>query len=139
MPKNYWLVKQEPGSYPWATFLKDRTTCWSGVRNFQARNYLREMSKGDWVLYYHSGDEKQVVGLARVAKDPYGDPTAQEGDWSAVDLEAVKPLQQPVTLADIKADPAFRDFLLVRNSRARCRRTSPCPRPAAAAAWPARP
>ena len=117
MAKNYWLVKQEPESYSWSTFAKDGETAWTGVRNFQARNNLRAMKKGDTVLYYHSGDEKQVVGLARVEKEAYADPTADEGDWCAVDLAAVKPLPKPVSLATIKSDKAFADMLLVRNSR----------------------
>jgi predicted RNA-binding protein with PUA-like domain len=112
-----WLVKQEPGSYPWAQFVKDGTTAWTGVRNFQARNNLRAMKKGDTVLYYHSGDEKCVVGVARVERAAYPDPTADEGDWSSVDLKAVKPLATAIGLATIKADSAFKDFLLVKNSR----------------------
>ena len=117
MAKNYWLVKQEPESYAWSSFAKDGKTAWTGVRNFQARNNLRAMKKGDTVLYYHSGDEKQIVGLARVEKEAYADPTADEGDWCAVDLAAVKPLPKPVSLATIKSDKAFADMLLVRNSR----------------------
>lgn len=117
MAKNGWLVKQEPESFSWTTFVKEGTAAWTGVRNFQARNNLRAMKKGDPVLYYHSGDEKRIVGLARVAKAAYPDPTATEGDWSAVDLVPVKPLKTPVELAAIKADPAFKDMLLVRNSR----------------------
>ena len=117
MAKNYWLVKQEPESYAWSTFAKEGRTAWTGVRNFQARNNLRAMKKGDPVFYYHSGEEKQIVGLARVEKDAYADPTAKEGDWVAVDLAAVKPLPKPVSLATIKADKTFADMLLVRNSR----------------------
>ena len=114
---NYWLVKQEPESYAWAAFVKDGGTTWTGVRNFQARNNLRAMRKGDRVLYYHSGDEKQVVGLALVAREAYADPTADEGDWSAVDLKPVKPLAVPVTLQTIKADAVLKQMHLVRNSR----------------------
>ncbi len=117
MAKNYWLVKQEPESYSFAMFVKDGKTAWTGVRNYQARNNLRTMKKGDPVFYYHSGDEKQVVGLARVEKAAYADPTATEGDWSAVDLAAVKPLAKPVTLAAIKADKMLKDMTLARNSR----------------------
>ncbi len=113
----YWLVKQEPEAYAWTTFLKERRTAWTGVRNFQARNSLRGMKKGDSVLYYHSGDEKQVVGLARVDKEAYPDPTAKEGDWSCVDLAAVKSLNNPVTLAAIKADKHLQDMALVRQGR----------------------
>lgn len=117
MAKQFWLVKQEPESYSWETFRKDGRTEWTGVRNFQARNNLRSMKKGDVVFYYHSGDDKQVVGIAKVAKEAYVDPTADEGDWSAVDLQPVKPFKQPVTLAQIKADSAMKEMALVRNSR----------------------
>ena len=117
MAKNYWLVKQEPESYSWDTFVKDGKTAWTGVRNFQARNNLRAMKKGDPVFYYHSVSEKRVVGLARVAKEFYPDPTADEGDWSAVDLEPVKPLPKPVPLDAIKSDKALKDMPLVRQSR----------------------
>ena len=117
MAKNYWLVKSEPESYSWTAFVKEGKTAWTGVRNYQARNNLRAMKKGDEVLYYHSGDEKQVVGTARVAKDAYADPTAKDGDWSAADLEPVSPLAQPVSLGAIKADKSLKDILLVRNSR----------------------
>jgi predicted RNA-binding protein with PUA-like domain len=117
MPKNYWLVKQEPEAYSWADFVNDGRTAWTGVRNFQARNNLRAMKKGDLVFFYHSVSEKQVVGLARVDKPAYADPTAEEGDWSAVGLVPAKPLAKPVTLDTLKADPAFKDLQLVRNSR----------------------
>jgi predicted RNA-binding protein with PUA-like domain len=117
MTKNYWLVKQEPEDYAWSMLVKDRRTVWTGVRNFQARNFLRAMKKGDVVLYYHSGSEKQVVGLARVEREAYADPMADEGDWSCVELAPVKPLKQPVSLGAIKSDQAFTEFLLVRNSR----------------------
>ena len=117
MAKNYWLVKQEPESYAWAAFVKDGKTAWTGVRNFQARNNLRGMKKGDAVLYYHSGEDKQIVGLARVEKEAYADPTADEGDWVAVDLAAVRELAAPVSLATVKADKLLADMVLARNSR----------------------
>ncbi len=117
MGKNYWLVKQEPGTFSWANLVKDGRTDWTGVRNFQARKHLRSMKKGDAVLFYHSGEEKQVVGLARVEKEAYADPTAEEGDWSAVDIAPVKPLKAPVTLQQIKADKSLKDMPLVRQSR----------------------
>ena len=117
MGKNYWVVKQEPGTFSWATLVKDGRTDWTGVRNFQARKHLRAMKKGDAVLFYHSGEEKQVVGLARVEKEAYPDPTADEGDWSAVDIVPVKPLKSPVTLHQIKADKSLKDMPLVRQSR----------------------
>ena len=117
MGKNYWIVKQEPGSFSWATLVKDGRTDWTGVRNFQARNHLRAMKKGDAVLFYHSGEEKQIVGLARVEKEGYPDPTADEGDWSAVDIVPVKALAKPVTLQQLKADKVLREMPLVRQSR----------------------
>ena len=117
MAKKYWLVKQEPESYSWDTFVKEGETAWTGVRNFQARNNLRAMTKGDPVLYYHSGESKEVVGIARVSKEAYPDPTATEGDWSGVDLVPVKALKQPVSREVIKADEALKEILLIRNSR----------------------
>jgi predicted RNA-binding protein with PUA-like domain len=117
MPKQYWLVKQEPEAYSWSDFVKDGRTAWTGVRNFQARNNLRAMKKGDLVFYYHSVSEKAVIGLARVDKEHYSDPTADEGDWSAVDLVPVKALKRPVELEHIKADKVLRNMKLVRQSR----------------------
>jgi predicted RNA-binding protein with PUA-like domain len=117
MPKQYWLVKQEPEAYSWDDFVKDGRTTWTGVRNFQARNNLRAMKKGDLVFFYHSVSEKQVVGIARVDKEHYPDPTTKEGDWAVVDLVPVKTLARPVTLDQVKADKALRDMKLVRQSR----------------------
>jgi len=117
MSRNYWIVKQEADSYSWNAFVKDGRAAWTGVRNFQARNNLRAMKKGDLVGYYHSGSEKQVVGLARVEREAYADPTADEGDWSCVDLAPVKPLKNPVSLVAIKGDRVLASMLLVRNSR----------------------
>ena len=114
---NYWLVKSEPEAYSWAQFVKDGQTAWTGVRNYAARNHLRAIKKGDLVFYYHSGEEKQVVGLARVTKEAYPDPTAKEGDWSCVDLAPVKPLAKPVSLAAIKADKTLREMPFVKQSR----------------------
>lgn len=115
--KNFWLVKQEPDSYSWSDFTADKGTSWSGVRNYTARNNLRAMRKDDEVLYYHTGDEKAVVGLAKVKRTAYADPTAKEGDWSAVDLAPLRPLRRPVTLHEIKAVPRLKDIQLVRLSR----------------------
>ena len=115
--KNFWLVKQEPSDYSWADFVADGSTSWTGVRNFAARNNLRRMSKGDEVLFYHSGEDKAVVGIAKVARTAYRDTTAKEGDWSAVDLVPVKALPKPVTLHEIKAKPALKNIALVRQSR----------------------
>jgi predicted RNA-binding protein with PUA-like domain len=117
MAKQYWLVKQEPDAYSWSDFVKDGRTAWTGVRNFQARNNLRAMKRGDLVLFYHSVSDKAVMGLARVDREHYADPTADEGDWSVVDLVPVKPLKSPVTLEQIKADKVLRDMKLVRQSR----------------------
>jgi predicted RNA-binding protein with PUA-like domain len=117
MAKNYWLVKQEPEAYSWSNFVADGKAVWTGVRNFQARNNLRAMKKSDPVLFYHSVSEKQVVGLAKVEKEFYPDPTADEGDWSVVDLVPVKALAKPVSLETIKADKVLKDIPLVRQSR----------------------
>lgn len=113
----YWLVKQEPEAYSWSAFVKDGGTAWTGVRNFQARNNLRAMQKGDFVFYYHSVSDKQVVGLARVTKPAYPDPTAKEGDWSCVDLAPLKSLESPVPLETIKADKTLADIPLVKQGR----------------------
>jgi predicted RNA-binding protein with PUA-like domain len=113
----YWLVKQEPEAYSWSTFVKEGRTAWTGVRNFQARNSLRSMKRGDYVLYYHSVSEKQVVGLAKVEKEAYPDPTAKEGDWSCVDLVPVKTLKLPVGLETVKADKLLKDIALVKQGR----------------------
>jgi predicted RNA-binding protein with PUA-like domain len=115
--KAFWLVKQEPSDYAWSDFVGDGGTSWTGVRNFAARNNLRRMSKGDEVLFYHSGEDKAVVGIAKVARTAYRDRTAKEGDWSAVDLVPVKALPKPVTLREIKAKPALKNIALVRQSR----------------------
>jgi predicted RNA-binding protein with PUA-like domain len=113
----FWLVKSEPEAYAWSQLVRDGQTAWTGVRNFQARNNLRAMKKGDTVFYYHSVSEKRVVGLARIAGASYPDPTAEVGEWSCVDLEPVKPLNVPVPLAAIKADPVLKDMPLVKQSR----------------------
>ena len=115
--KNFWLVKQEPSDYSWSDFVADSGTSWTGVRNYAARNNLRRMSKGDEVLFYHSGEEKAVVGIAKVARTAYRDATAKEGDWSAVELKPVKRLKKPVTLEQVKAEPRLRDVALLRCSR----------------------
>ena len=115
--KNYWLVKQEPDSYSWSDFVGEGKTAWTGVRNYTARNNLRKMQKDDEVLFYHSGKDKAVVGVARVTRPAYLDPTAKEGDWSAVDLAPIKPLSRPVTLRLIKSDPRLKGIPLVRQSR----------------------
>lgn len=117
MPKQFWLVKSEPGAYSWETFVNDGKTAWTGVRNFTARLNLRAMKKGDLVLFYHSVTGKDVVGLARVEREAHPDPTAKEGDWSCVDLVPVKALKKPVSLETIKADKILREMPLVKLSR----------------------
>jgi predicted RNA-binding protein with PUA-like domain len=114
---NYWLVKSEPETYSWEQLVKDGKTAWTGVRNFTARNNLRAMKKGNLVFFYHSGEGKSVVGLARVEKEFYADPTAEEGDWSCVDLAPVKVVAKPVTLAQIKADKILRETKLATQGR----------------------
>lgn len=113
----HWLVKQEPDAYAWEQFVRDRGTAWTGVRNFQARNNLRAMKKGDEVFYYHSVTGKSVVGTARVVREAYADPTAEDGDWSCVDLVPQQACRTPVTLEQIKAEPSLHDIALLRQSR----------------------
>lgn len=113
----HWLVKQEPEDYSWSDLVRDGKTQWTGVRNFQARNNLRQMKVGDKVLFYHSGKEKSVVGIAHVAKAAYPDPTVDDPSWIAVDIKPVKPLSRPVALADIRANAKLSNLLLIRQSR----------------------
>jgi predicted RNA-binding protein with PUA-like domain len=114
---HYWLVKQEPTAYSWDQFAADGKTDWTGVRNFQARNNLRSMRLGDPVFYYHSVNGKAVVGIAKVTKEAFRDPTAAEGDWSAVELTAVKPVDPPVKIDQIKEEPKLAEMPLLKNSR----------------------
>ncbi len=114
---NYWLVKQEPESYSFDTFQKEKRTDWTGVRNYTARNNLKAMKAGDSVFYYHSGEARAVVGLAKVSKAAFSDPTADDPAWVAVELEAGKPIKNPVTLAAIKANPKLAEMKLVKLSR----------------------
>ena len=114
---NYWLAKSEPDAYAWETFLKDGRTAWTGVRNFAARNNLRAMKQGDRVFFYHSNVGKEIVGVAQVVKEAYPDATAEEGDWSCVDLKPLKALAAPVTLEQIKADAVLKEMALVKHSR----------------------
>jgi predicted RNA-binding protein with PUA-like domain len=115
--KRYWLVKQEPSAYSWTDFVADGSTRWTGVRNFQARNNLRAMRKSDAVLFYHSVTAKAAIGIAEVVREAYCDPTAKEGDWSAVDIRPLKALNQPVSLEQIKTEPRLRNIPLLKNSR----------------------
>lgn len=114
---NYWLVKSEPGEYSFDDLIKDGTTVWSGVRNYAARNNLRAMQVGEPVLFYHSIDDKEVVGVCKVSKAFFPDPTATEGDWSAVDIVPVGKLKKPVHLSSIKADDSLQNIALVRIGR----------------------
>jgi predicted RNA-binding protein with PUA-like domain len=115
--KSFWLVKQEPSSYSWSDFVAEGETSWTGVRNYTARNNLRKMRKGDEVFFYHSGEDKAVVGTAKVTRPAYPDSTAKEGDWSTVDLAPMKPLRKPVTLREIKDNPRLKGMPLIRQSR----------------------
>ena len=112
-----WLVKEEPTHYGWDAFVKDKKAVWSGVRNALAQRHLRGIEKGDRIFYYHTGDEKAVVGIAKALSGAYPDPEDSSGKYVAVDLAPVKRLPRPVTLAEIKADAAFKDFSLVRIAR----------------------
>ncbi len=117
MTTQYWLVKSEPETYSWDDFVRDRRTDWTGVRNYAARLHLKGMRPGDEVFFYHSGEAKSVVGLGRVTKAAFPDPTAEEEGWVAVELTPGKPLARPVTLAQIKADAALKEVGLVRQGR----------------------
>jgi predicted RNA-binding protein with PUA-like domain len=114
---NYWMVKQEPETYSWNDFVNDGKTDWTGVRNYQARNNLREMKTGERVLFYHSGKDKAVVGLAEVVKSAYPDPTADDPQWVAVDLKPIKALKNSVPLAAIRYDKRLSQLPLIRQSQ----------------------
>jgi len=114
---SYWMVKQEPETYSWDDFVEDGQTDWTGVRNYQARNNLRAMKAGDRVLFYHSGKDKAVVGIAEVTKAAYEDPTADDEQWVAVDLKPVKRLKNPVPLAAIRYDKRLSELPLIRQSQ----------------------
>ncbi len=114
---NYWLMKSEPYVYSFDDLVRDGKTMWDGVRNYQARNNMRAMKKGDLVLYYHSNKGLEIVGVARVVREAYPDPTAEKGDWSAVDIEPVVKLNKPVPLKLIKQTPELSRMQLVRNAR----------------------
>ncbi|MGV3507714.1 MAG: EVE domain-containing protein [Sphingobacteriaceae bacterium] len=114
---NHWLVKSEPFKYSWEKFNKDGRTFWDGVRNYQARNNLKEMKEGDLVLFYHSNEGKEVVGVAKVVKEHYQDPTTDDKNWVVVDLSPVETLKRPVTLEEIKADERLQNVGLVKQGR----------------------
>jgi predicted RNA-binding protein with PUA-like domain len=115
----YWLLKTEPDSYSWDDQVKKgaKGDAWTGVRNFRAREHLKAMKKGDLAFFYHTGDEKQVVGVVEVIREAYPDPTDKEGVFKAVDIKAVKPLKQPVTLAVVKADKRLKEMVLAKQPR----------------------
>ena len=112
---NYWLVKSEPSTYSWDDLEKDKKTTWDGVRNFQARNNLKEMKKGDILLFYHSNEDKAIVGIAKVAREQFPDP--KDKDWIAVEISPERKLKPPVTLAQAKADAKLANMVLVKSSR----------------------
>lgn len=113
----YWLVKSEPSAYSWDQLKKDKQTSWDGVRNYAARNHLKAMKKGDEVLYYHSNDGTEIVGIAKVAKEHYQDPTTDDANWVVVDLKPVRTLKKPVSLSLIKTDKRLTEMALVRLGR----------------------
>tara|TARA_Y100001935_G_scaffold37236_1_gene29728 strand:- start:250 stop:660 length:411 start_codon:yes stop_codon:yes gene_type:complete len=113
----YWLVKSEPYKYSWQMMVKDKTTYWDGVRNYQARNNLKSMKKGDKVLFYHSNEGKEIVGLTKVVKEFYQDPTTDDDKWVVVDLKAVKTLKRAISLKEIKSDNKLKDISLIKQSR----------------------
>ena len=112
---NYWLVKSEPGTFSWDDLVRDKKTVWDGVRNFQARSNLKNMKKGDLAFYYHTGDEKAIVGISKIISEAYPEP--KDNEWFAVDIAPDKKLKKPVTLAQIKADKRLANMVLVRASR----------------------
>jgi predicted RNA-binding protein with PUA-like domain len=114
---NYWLVKSEPDAFSWDQQVANGVEPWTGVRSYQARNNLRAMKKRDRAFFYHSNEGKEIVGVVEVAREAYPDPTAEDGDWSCVDMRALGPLKKPVTLAAIKADPALAGMALIKYSR----------------------
>lgn len=114
---NYWLIKSEPFKYPWSQLLKDGLTFWDGVRNYQARNYLRDMREGDLCLFYHSNEGKEVVGVARIVSEAYQDPTDATGQWSVVDLAPAFELPQPVSLDTLRSHPELQKLNIFRQMR----------------------
>jgi predicted RNA-binding protein with PUA-like domain len=117
MPRSHWLMKSEPFKYSFAQLLRDGSTTWDGVRNFEARNNLRAMKAGDLVLFYHSSEGKAVAGVARITREAYPDPTAEGEDWSVVELAPVLPLKVQVSLEDIRSEPDLAEIALLKRSR----------------------
>jgi predicted RNA-binding protein with PUA-like domain len=122
---NYWLVKSEPSVYSWDQLKKDKKTFWNGVRNYAARNNMRDMKKGDEVLYYHSNEGMEIVGIATVVKEAYQDPTTEDKNWVVVDLKPLKKLKHPVTLVAVKKEPKLANMELVKNSRLSVQKVKP--------------
>ncbi len=122
---NYWLVKSEPSVYGWEQFLKDKKTSWDSIRNYAARNNLRDMRKGDEVFFYHSNEGMEIVGIATVVNESYQDPTTEDKNWLAVDLSPLKKLKKPVTLIQIKNDPELSQMELVRIPRLSVQKVNP--------------
>lgn len=114
---NFWLVKQEPTKYSWDEFVSDKQTYWDGVRNYQARNNLKAMKKGDYAFYYHSVSDKKIMGIAKVVKEFYQDPTTPDKRWVVVDFKAVKPLKNQVSLEQIKGEKSLQEIALIKQSR----------------------
>ena len=115
--KSFWIIKQEPSQYNWKQFEKDRETYWDGVRNYQARNNLKKMKKGDNLLFYHSVVGKEIVGIAEVTREAYPDPTTDDERWVVVDLKPIKPFKVPVTLEDIQAHKELSEIALIKQAR----------------------
>lgn len=114
---NYWLVKSEPFKYSWDDFVKEGKSVWDGVRNYQARNNLKAMKKGDWVFFYHSNEGVEVVGLAEISKEFYQDPTTEDDRWVVVELKPIKKFAKPVTLKSMKSDERLSNLALIKQSR----------------------
>jgi predicted RNA-binding protein with PUA-like domain len=114
---NHWLVKSEPDAFSWEQQVKNGVEPWTGVRNHTAKGHLKAMKKGDRAFFYHSNEGREIVGIVEVVREAYADPTAESGDWVCVDMQALKPVPKPVTLAAVKADPALEGMLLIRQSR----------------------
>jgi len=114
---NYWLIKSEPGTYSWSDLVKDKKTIWDGVRNYQARNNLQAMKKGDMALFYHSNEDKAIVGIAKISKASFQDPTTDDTAWVVVEVQHFKQLRNPVSLAQVKQDKRLSEMVLVKNSR----------------------
>lgn len=118
--KFFWLLKSEPATYSFSDLLKDKKINWNGVRNFQARNFLKKMQKGDPAIIYHSGDERAAVGVAEIIREAYEDPDPEGGEWVQVDIKPVEPFKKNVALAEIKSTASLKDMLLIKQSRLSC-------------------